>query len=135
MSFKLEPEMLSGIDQIDNQHLQVVKDINNFILGYDNCSEEEEKKFITAMYERLSSHFASEDKLLKVTNYDKKECKRHTKEHKQILSILKKMNNHSALSIVLFTIGRIVSHVENFDVLYFDHVRSLSKEDWNKVNL
>jgi hemerythrin len=133
LNFNIEPEMLSGIELIDNQHLEVIKEVNKFLKVYETCSEECKEKFINILFSKLLFHFETEYKLLKVTKYDKKSFKKHHKEHTTILVMLNKLDKSSPLAVALFTVGKVISHIEKYDQLYFEHFKQFSKKELEEI--
>lgn len=85
-----KPEFRTGMKSIDYEHQQLVDTINAACdnLGFDN-TRENVLEYLGLMYEKISAHFALEEKLMLEGKY--KLYSGHREQHKQLLENLRTM--------------------------------------------
>jgi hemerythrin len=122
---ELGQEYSLGVPELDKQHKELARQLNEAI---KHCTgkKADEKKFFDKntrnSIEFLKNHFETEETLLRKTKYD--HFGKHKSAHKEILTKLKKMNddiekNRVELDLFLVTASikeMVVKHIKTFDL-------------------
>jgi hemerythrin len=118
-------DYLLDVPELDNQHKELAKRLNNSI---KHCTgkKADEKRFYYENIEKsinyIRKHFETEEKLLRKTKYEKTE--KHILEHKKILDKIVKMNadiEKKKIELDLFYVTAfirelVMKHIKTHDV-------------------
>jgi hemerythrin len=119
-------EYLLNVPEIDNQHKELAKQLNNAIKHCTGKKTDEKifyEKNIRKSIDFLRNHFETEEKILCKTKYEN--FKKHKLEHKNILKEIIKMNNNieknkmelDLFYVMAFIKERIMKHLKTYDIV------------------
>ncbi|MHA1954887.1 MAG: bacteriohemerythrin [Candidatus Heimdallarchaeaceae archaeon] len=123
MVIKWDESLSVGIDEIDGQHKELIKKIDN--LASAILKKEGKGKvhnLLNYMDEYAEFHFSCEEKYMEEHNYP--ETEKHKKEHNRFYNVVKKLKiqlkengitESFALSIQQFLIDWLILHIQNED--------------------
>jgi len=118
-------EYLLGVPEIDNQHKELAKQLNNAIKHCTGKKTDEKifyEKNTRKSIEFLRDHFEAEEKILCKTKYEN--FKKHKLEHKKILDEIIKMNDDieknkvelNLFYVTAFIKESIMRHLKTYDL-------------------
>jgi hemerythrin len=123
-----------GIKLIDDQHkglLAITNDLFNHCAGDDASERLYFKKIIRSAVEYVKVHFATEEKIMLHTNFDR--FAEHKKEHDQfVLTVVEQVRSFNAgnkLDLIHFTRflkNWILTHIAVSDKQYFEHFKKIA---------
>lgn len=135
MAYKWSDDLLTGNTQIDTEHKELIKAINDLL---EACSKGKGRAELENTVKFLSSytktHFAHEESLQIKYNYP--DYDNHRKYHKyfidQVESINKKLlaegSSIALVGEINSKVGKwIISHIKKEDVKVAEHIKSRSK--------
>jgi hemerythrin len=122
---ELDKEYSLGVPELDKQHKELARQLNEAI---KHCTgkKADEKKFFDKntrnSIDFLKNHFETEEKLLRKTKYDG--FSKHKSEHKEMLKKLKKMNDDieknrvelNLFYVTAFIKEMVVKHIRTCDM-------------------
>ncbi|MDR0322271.1 MAG: hemerythrin family protein [Treponema sp.] len=131
-------EYLLGVPEIDNQHKELAKRLNNAIKHCTGKKKDEDKFYyenIDYSIKFLKSHFDLEEKILCKTDYENTE--KHKADHKKILDEITKMTEDiekkkielNLFYVTAFVKERVMKHIKKHDVAAKKHFI-----EGNKIN-
>lgn len=126
---------LTGIDDIDDRHWDIIKIINDAVI-YGRNHDMKFPDNIVHMQEELDNvksnlktHFAIEDLKMERANYPY--IKYHKEDHTIILSLIRKIIENLAASpsyystyTVLDFLSKFVGHIDQFDIQYSEYIKN-----------
>jgi len=131
-SFDWKDEFNTGIPEIDRQHRELFKKMDQLSLGiYGGKSREHLKEMMQFLDDYVESHFAAEEELLMSANYP--DYGKHREQHSRFrlifasfLSDFEKKGGDSYLAIRLEKEIRSwwETHILHMDLLYVPHIIS-----------
>jgi len=118
-------EYLLNVPEIDRQHKELAKQLNNTIRHCTGKKSDEKKFYDKNMRKSLDflrNHFETEEKILCKTKYE--DFNKHKLDHKKILEEIKKMSdgiekNKEELNlfyVAAFIKERIMKHLKMYDL-------------------
>jgi len=118
-------EYLVDVPEIDNQHKELARQLNEAIRHCTGKKNDEKifyDKNMRKSIDFLRNHFETEEKILHKTKYDN--FKKHKLEHKKILDDIKKMNHDieknkvelNLFYVTAFIKERIMKHLKVYDL-------------------
>jgi len=135
MAYKWSDDLLTGNMQIDTEHKELIKAINDLL---DACSKGKGRAELEKTVKFLSSytktHFAHEEVLQMKYNYP--DYNNHKKYHKhfveQVENIHKKLLTEGSNIVLVGEINSkvgnwIISHIKREDVKVVQHIKNKSK--------
>ena len=132
-------ELITGIEQIDLQHMELVARVKMLHESYLSGTNTE-KLLETFDYFKcyINEHFATEEKYMTDLNYP--HIERHIKAHKEFTAdyfILEKLLKKDGLSsdFNVIIINWLKDHVFNEDIVLADFIRSKDKKAKSKKDL
>ena len=119
-------EYLLDVPELDNQHKELAKRLNNAIKHCTGKKNDEKKFYFENMrksIEFMREHFETEEKILSRTKYEK--TAKHKSEHKKILDEIIKMNddiekNKAELNlyyVTAFVRETVMKHIKTYDIV------------------
>ena len=122
---ELGHEYSMGVPELDKQHKELVRQLNEAI---KHCTgkKADEKKFYDKntrnSIDFLKNHFETEERLLSATKYDL--LSKHKSAHKEMLKKLKKMNDDieknrvelDLFHVTAFIKEMVMKHIKTFDL-------------------
>jgi hemerythrin len=123
---KLSYEYLLDVPELDKQHKELAKRLNNAIKHCTGKKNDEKKFYFQTMGKSINyirNHFETEEKILCKTKYENTE--KHKLEHKKILDELIKMNddiekNKVELDLFYLTASireMVMKHIQTYDIV------------------
>lgn len=88
MIFYIEPLMLLGLQEIDNDHIKLFKIIDD--LNNHSLSEVDKDVIFVKLIEYATGHFSREETLFQASNYD---AEHHKSEHQKFLMMLNQFDS------------------------------------------
>ncbi|HSQ88224.1 bacteriohemerythrin [Romboutsia sp.] len=135
MAYKLSDDLLTGNMQIDTEHKELIKAINNLLeacsVGKGRTEVEKTVKFLSSY---TKTHFAHEEALQMRYNYP--DYKNHKKDHQHFIetveSIHKKLLSNGQSIVLVGEVNSkvanwIINHIKREDVKVAEHIRNNSK--------
>ena len=130
---KFDKSMEVGVKLIDEQHIELIRQLNAFVsLGAKSYSKEETHRMLASLGNYIRKHFKEEQELHEKTNYP--DAKWHKNQHalyiSEFESLCREYNNHGispafTLKLTNSIIGWIVRHIKSEDVKFGKYHRSL----------
>jgi hemerythrin len=122
---KLGYEYLLDVPELDKQHKELAKRLNNAIKHCTGKKSAEKRFYFENMGKSINyirNHFETEEKLLCKTKYENTE--KHKLEHKKILDELMKMNDDieknkvelDLFYVTAFIRERVMKHIKTCDI-------------------
>jgi hemerythrin len=119
-------ECLLGVPELDNQHKELAKRLNNAIKHCTGKKNDEKTFYLKNMRKSIDfmrEHFKTEEKILYKTKYENAE--KHKSEHKKILDKIIKMNddiekNKAELDlyyVTAFVRETVMKHIKKYDLV------------------
>lgn len=135
MAYKLNNDLLTGNTQIDTEHKELIKAINNLV---EACSKGkgrlELEKTVNFLSSYTKTHFGHEEVLQKKYNYP--DYNNHKKYHKQFIdtveNIRKKLLSEGPSIVLVGEINSkvanwIINHIKREDVKVAAHIKNNTK--------
>ena len=135
MAYKWTDDLLTGSTQIDNEHKELIKAINDLLesgsKGKGRAELEKKVKFLSSY---TKTHFAHEEVLQIKSKYP--DYNNHKKHHQHFIDTVENINKkllENGPSIVLVgeinskVANWIINHIKKEDVKVAEHIRNNSK--------
>ena len=123
MKIDFTPELVTGMPEVDDQHKELIRRINDVVSsGEASSSKEETDRLIRFLGDYIVEHFEEEEKLQRKSGYPK--CEWHHGLHQEYIAEFKKLQDEYAKNgpSLNFTmdlnnsiIGWIVRHIRTVD--------------------
>jgi hemerythrin-like metal-binding protein len=119
-------DYLLDVPEIDNQHKELAKRLNNSIKHCTGKKNDEKKFYFENMGKSinfLKEHFETEEKILSKTKYENTE--KHKSAHKKILDEIIKMNDDieknkvelDLFYVTAFIREAVMKHIKKYDIV------------------
>ncbi|MCP4581209.1 MAG: hemerythrin family protein [candidate division Zixibacteria bacterium] len=135
MRVKFTDDLLTGHEQIDNQHKEWFARLDNFWrAAREGKSREEVTRAVTFLWEYVKTHFADEEAIQKEIDYP--DYEKHKLQHRefetQIDSLVNRLQelgaDHSiAVETLNLMLEWVVKHIKYSDKILVAYIRSTSK--------
>ena len=134
-SFGWDKEFELGIEEIDRQHQELFKRINNLMLSlYEGKGKDELKKMVDYLSSYIEEHFAYEKELLSRTDYP--DWTKHNIEHNKFidffLSLEKEIKSHGIDNFLAIRVEKYIrewwdNHETLFDRKCVPYVKNATR--------
>ncbi len=134
MSVEWSAYLSVGVDRIDDQHKEIIRQVNGFIeainQGNGTAKVLDVLKFLTNY---TVTHFHDEEEIMKETNYP--HLGAHQKEHEKFCQDVQGLTDHittkgvnkvTVLQTSHTMVNWLIQHIMNTDKALADHMRSLA---------
>ncbi|MCF6149259.1 MAG: hemerythrin family protein [Candidatus Kuenenia sp.] len=105
MAVQWTTNLAVGIDKIDDQHKEIFRRLNEFIVSMERGEGREYiNKMLTFLQDYINAHFGTEEGFMSEYNYDEKSFSNHKQEHvkfSQTFTALKKRFEEQGATLFL----------------------------------
>ncbi|MCY3411010.1 MAG: hemerythrin family protein [Candidatus Heimdallarchaeota archaeon] len=131
MSSLWTEELVSGVDEIDNQHYAIIDKMSEMELAINqNQTKEQIKDYLDFLTMYFSEHFESEEKWMKEKNCETitEHKLQHTKFIKEVNQMIEKYlgsgaSNNLFVEIHTFVSTWFITHIRKVDLLMISKLR------------